>query len=575
MYLYRIKINNFRNIKALDWKPNKGINVLFGPNGSGKSNIACAINMLFNGNFNDDVFEYSDFFECDLNNNIEIECWIGDIESINASISEFVQHIDNNDKIVEDDTNENLKTVLIIRLSSNGVEKEWDIIQSIGFSPLTNTIRKSLNFEYLNSDRIPEKDINLTKSGLFYKSTKDNVLIWNKLNEIGKNTVKETNDKIEKDEQLNKEFIEIFKNNKNSFYNHVSIGVKDIASSYFNSGFQFITNYEKYYIPLSKHSRGRQNLFLFDLILNSVNEESIVYIEELEQNLEPINQRKVAIEFVDKIKGQLFITSHSASLLEYFSLEDMFYVRNGNVLNVIGDEKSMIQILKFNKHSFLESLMSSKVILCEGKSEYNTLPLYSRLNDNYFLKNNIYVLKVDGKGNFQKYLKIYDKLKISTYILLDNDNDNQSVLKDCCDLTQTIFLQNRDYEDIIYPVLKSTCNKLDELIPFIEIKNYLKNFSSSKDGAKEKYKDLKEKIDGLDWTKITKYSELYPYKFAFKLILHQKFISDYHSSFIADMLVENNLNPVQYKNLFDYFKGRNDLKNFNEKKNIKLLGEEC
>lgn len=46
VYVYIIDIKNFRNIKSLSWRPNKGINVLVGGNGIGKSNIAIVLNYL-------------------------------------------------------------------------------------------------------------------------------------------------------------------------------------------------------------------------------------------------------------------------------------------------------------------------------------------------------------------------------------------------------------------------------------------------------------------------------------------------------------------------------------------------
>lgn len=578
MYIYRIKIKNFRNIEELDWKPKKDFNILFGANGSGKSNIANALNLLFNGNYNEDLFEFSDFYRCDINNHIEIECWLNEIDSLNSSISEHVQHIDKNDNIVEDDTDEELKTVLILSLTNEGMQKKWNIIQSTGISSLSNSIRKELHYDYLNSDRIPDKDVNLTKSGLFYKNTKNNTILWNKLNELGKDVVKETNDKIKENQELAKELSVIFEQNKNLFFSGISIGIKDIASSYFNSGFQFITNHNEYAIPLSMHSKGKQNLFLFDLILNSLNENSMVFIEELEQNLEPVNQKKVALQFRDKVKGQLFITSHSASLLDYFSLEDMFFVKDGKILNIIDrsspeDVNFLNQVLKINKHDFISSLMTSKVILCEGKSEYNSLPLFSELNNNYMLENNIGILKVDGKGNFSKYLKIYQRLQIPTILLLDNDVDNNQIIKDCKDLATTIFLQQDDYEDIIYPGLEEICDEFQNLIPINEIKDFLNSFPNSKEGIKAKYTNVNNVIKSINLESISSYSGLYKNKIVFNLILHQKFISDYYSLYVSNLLLEHSINPEQYKNFFDFLKGDINLKELDNEPKVRLLGE--
>ena len=581
MYIYRVKVKNFRNICDLDWKPNKDLNILFGPNGSGKSNLAIALNLLFNGNFNDDIFELSDFYHCNKDNNITIECWLNDIGTFDTKVSEFIQHINKKDEIVEDDTNEELNTVLIIRLTNEGMQKKWQIIQSTGVTDLTSSTRKEFRYDYLSSDRLPEKDINLNKSGLFYKNTKTNNVLWEKLNEVSRQAVTETNDKIRDNPDLEKALNKIFKDNKNSFFNSVSIGIKDyLASSYFNSGFQFITNHDDYAIPLLKHSKGKQNLFLFDLILNSLDENSMVFIEEVEQNLEPINQKLVAIEFKDKVNGQLFITSHSASLLEYFKLEDMFFVHEGEIKKIIDienedEQKFLQQVLKFDKHDFISSLMSSKVILCEGKSEYNTIPIYSEIEDNCLLKINIYISKVCGKGNFSSYLKIYKKLNIPTYLLLDNDSDNSHIINSCKELTNIIFLQENDYEDIIYPSLNGICGELEKLIPFSSIKDFLKDFPNSTDGRRDKYSNINMQIAKLNFDIMNCYEDLYSHKDLFILVLHQKFVSDYYSLYIANLLVDKNTMPEQYKNLFGYLSNKNDLKCLGNENNIKLLGEKC
>lgn len=258
----------------------------------------------------------------------------------------------------------------------------------------------------------------------------------------------------------------------------------------------------------------------------------------------------------------------------------MFFVRDGKVIKLIDtsvkEEKNFLtQVLKFNKHNFISSLMASKVLLCEGKSEYNSLPLFSEVNDNFLLDNNVNVLKAEGKTNFPQYLKMYKKLNIPTTMLLDNDKDNTSLINDCKDITDTIILQENDYEDIIYPGLEKICNNLEDIIPIIDIKDFLKNFPTSKEGKKNKYNDVNGMINSLDIDSITSYSDLYSNKEIFTLVLHQKFVSDYHCLFITNLFIENDINPEQYKNLFEYLIGKIVLKDYIENSNVKLLGEKC
>jgi hypothetical protein len=562
MYIYRIIIENFRNIKKIDWKPNKDINILFGSNGCGKSNIANAIELLINGNLSEDLFDESDFFNCDVNNKIKIECWLDEIDSMNTQLSTLVQHIDKNDDFVNDDSNGDLRTMLIMSLTSDEYQKNWNIVQNIEITQLTNSIRKSIHYTYLPADRDSEKGVNLSKSGIFYKNTKENKELWQKLKDTGCEISKIASEKIIEDSELNQMIQNEF-DESNTIFKNVSLGIKDISSSYYQSGYQFIINQENYRLPISKYSTGLRNLFLFDLILKSFDENSISYIEEIEQNLEPINQKKLVMKIRKKVKGQLFITSHSASLLEFFDLEKMFLINNGKITKLVDesikDEKDFsIEVLKFNKRNFLSALMASQVLLCEGKSECNTLPIYDEKFGNAILNNNIELFSVDGKNKYDKYLKMFKKFNKNVYILLDCDKDIQKDIQECSKYAKTIFIQKNNYEDIIYPNMENICIHLEKMIPFQTIKNYLNS-------------KLKN-----DLNQINNYKELYEHPDMYKKVLHEKFISSYFSQKIATLICENDSIPLQYSNLFNFLNKKIQLECYdNENKNVFLLDKIC
>ena len=95
----------------------------------------------------------------------------------------------------------------------------------------------------------------------------------------------------------------------------------------------------------------------------------------------------------------------------------MFYVKEGNIIRIINPDnedeiKFHNQVLKFNKHEFIATLMSSGILLCEGPSESYNIPTYSEINDNFLLQNNIEILKVEGKGNFYCFLKISSQIRL-------------------------------------------------------------------------------------------------------------------------------------------------------------------
>lgn len=572
MYIYRIKIKNFRNIRDVDWKPNKDLNIILGSNGSGKSNIALALDLLLNGNMNEDTFDIFDFYECDINNKIQIECWIDDVTSLEAQLSTYIQHIDENDNIVDDDIDKCVKTILIFRLESDGYIKRWSVVQSTEINELKSSLRKSINYTYISSDRKIEKDINLSKSSLFYRITRNNEELWSRLASIGSDIVRNANNEILKDDEL-KILIDNELKDDNSFFKDVLIGIKEVPSSYYQSGYQFMVGNKNYALPIDKYSTGQQYLFVFDLIIKSLNENSISYIEEIEQNLEPINQKKLAMRIRDKIHGQLFITSHSVSLLEYFDLTKMFLVNEGTIIKILDDIKTdeklfEINVLKGNKRSFISSLMSKGVLLCEGATEYCSLPIYDEKSEKILLNKNIEIIKVDGKAKFQFYLGIYKKCSKETFVLIDNDKDVLKDIKGIAPLSNNVFIQTNDYESVVYKELQYCFEDLEKLIPFGQIKNFLE---SAVDG---KNKKLKFSISSQDLNSINSYRDLYKYESDFKLMIHEKFVSPYFARSLAISIAKNN-GSEQYKEMFNCIMGLKTLKKIDIYENVYYLGETC
>ena len=78
MYLSKVIINNYRSIKELSLKFEKGKNIIVGKNNSGKSNIIRAIDLILGENSptwhkSDNITE-NDFFNGNVDNDIYIFC---------------------------------------------------------------------------------------------------------------------------------------------------------------------------------------------------------------------------------------------------------------------------------------------------------------------------------------------------------------------------------------------------------------------------------------------------------------------------------------------------------------------
>ena len=107
MYIYKIIIENFRNIKKLEWKPNKNVNVIIGPNGCGKSTLATALDYLLNPytQWYNRILSDIEYYDRNTSNSILIE-WFKDL-------NDFIE--DDGSYIL----NMLMKTIILVKMEKN------------------------------------------------------------------------------------------------------------------------------------------------------------------------------------------------------------------------------------------------------------------------------------------------------------------------------------------------------------------------------------------------------------------------------------------------------------------------
>jgi len=80
MQIRQLKIDNFRGIGALDWKPGKSFCCLIGPGDSGKSTVLDAIEAALSSRWF--FFIEPDFLNCDTSHSIRVEVTVGELSRV-------------------------------------------------------------------------------------------------------------------------------------------------------------------------------------------------------------------------------------------------------------------------------------------------------------------------------------------------------------------------------------------------------------------------------------------------------------------------------------------------------------
>lgn len=562
MYIYKIVINNFRNLRDFTWKPNKHINVLFGHNGCGKTNIAEALSLLFTTNRFKTYFDKSDYYLGSRDSKIIIQAWLADIESFGSEMSLNIQHLNNNDEPVSDDYDDATKQVLILQLESVDEDKmEWSFVVSTGSHPCLNKARATINYNYVDTSRNPVKEVGLQEKSIFYQLAKNE--IGSELNIISKDILAFANKKLSESETINA-YLSTLKNMGNlDIIEKYNLLLKNPESSWNNSGYELGTQAGEAVLSFEKQSSGIQSLFLLLLMKKKLEGAGIVFIEELEQSLEPKNQRYIADEYRKLKAGQIFITSHSADVISHFDYNNVFVVLETGATQLFsGQAKGFVkEVTRTNKKAFISSLMSENILLVEGESELGAFPIYSYYNGLSFSYLDLEIIRVCGKGAFKTYVEAYKKLGKKVFVLLDNDPDAACTINSIKGFSDKVLLANNDYEEMIFPYISQYAYELSSCVDFQAIKNKLASVLNKDEGkCNSREKRLKPHLVGheAEIDALVDYVGLKEYPLWFCYVLHDSFATTYYATAVANVIAENSGVPAFFIDIMSCIKGETE-----------------
>lgn len=526
MYIYKIIIKNFRNIRNLDWKPNKFTNVLVGGNGVGKSNIAIAMDFLLNPYiqwYKKEMSEF-DYYNRELENPLEIELWFKDVEEfIQDDWELYLEHINEKDEIT---TEENCELTLRLKLYAAKDQIPHHVILTNDKEyPLKASQKGFINYIYISANREPLKELSLNSNSLLSSILEKNIMDI-KVKELM--------------ESFNEKSRELFSDSDEGIFSTLSANVKEFGFAQEESAISIeptelsdrktlqtfslvfrnseITNY----IPLKYQSDGIKNLLVLLALDEKIKCSGMLFIEEVEQNLEPSIQRKVIKKLMTETNKQLFITTHSTDILKMFKLNDIFYI-NKNGIKVLPQINSSIDkyYRKAAEHRVLSSLFSKAVLLVEGDAESGGVPVISKAYGDFLDDKYVSLISCQGRENIIRFARFFNYLDIKNIAIYDNDKDIDTTLslyKDA-NLNTLVLVVTSDYENGIakVPLFKEHWKEIFARKHEFETNIYINNLFIEKPSAELKFilskkekaikeiKSIEEFDDVLEETELTEY----------------------------------------------------------------------
>ncbi len=196
-------------------------------------------------------------------------------------------------------------------------------------------------------------------------------------------------------------------------------------------------------IALENRGSGMESLIKTEIALEKANGLDVILMEEPENHLSFNTLRKMLHEISMKQKdSQIIVATHNNMIASRLNLNNVLWITESEVKSLSGVDKDVAEFfVKADENAFLQLLLSNKVFLVEGATEFLLLPhFYKQITGTTIEEDGISVISCNGIS-YKNYLEIAKKTNKKISVITDNDG-KQNRIDEATTFNETTTLQH-------------------------------------------------------------------------------------------------------------------------------------
>ena len=252
-------------------------------------------------------------------------------------------------------------------------------------------------------------------------------------------------------------------------------------------------------IALENRGSGMESLIKTEIALEKANGIDVILMEEPENHLSFTTLRKMLSEIsIRQKESQIIVVTHNNLIASRLNLNNVIWITENRVKSLSNIDKNVADFfVKADDNAFLQLLLSNRVFLVEGATEFLMLPyFYEQITGKTIEDDGISIISCNGIS-YNNYIKIAEKTNKKIAVITDNDGKQNKIDEanrfNVDNVLQHIFMSTTT-DEWTWEVCLYNLNKkvLDGMIETQEKADYLYN---QKDYGKVLGKMLNNKVE--------------------------------------------------------------------------------